>query len=170
MAEERAVIWQIPYQYGWNLKTVRTTTLSENGGDDTNSDNKNDSCDSEGMCQCEKYSDFEYLSNTVKFTSKSYHFLKEDSQSSDDENKIMRDPKNGKLEFGNIFMIWKFFHPYRDIQQWEIEKNKNRTYGHHKQKDKPQCGSIHYEHDHKLQWRMVGTKENPLSVIRRSWQ
>ena len=59
---------------------------------------------SEGMCQCEKYSDFEYFSNTVKFTSKSYHFLKEDSQSSDDENKIMRDPKNGKLEFGNIFM------------------------------------------------------------------
>ena len=43
-------------------------------------------------------------SGTVKFTSKSYHFLKEDSQSSDDENKIMRDPKNGKLEFGNIFM------------------------------------------------------------------
>ena len=81
-----------------------TTTLSENEGDDTNSDNKNDSCDSEGMCQCEKYSDFGYFSNTVKFTSKTYHFLKEDSQSSDDENKIMRDPKNGKLEFGNIFM------------------------------------------------------------------
>ena len=81
-----------------------TSTLSENEGNDTNSDNKNDSCDSEGMCQCEKYSDFEYFSNTLKTTSKSYQYLKEDSQSSDDENKIMRDPKNGKLEFGNIFM------------------------------------------------------------------
>jgi len=79
-----------------------TSTLSENEGNDTNSDNKNDSCDSEGMCQCVKYSDFEYF--FVKFTSKSSQYLKEDSQSSDDANNITRDPKNGKLEFGNIFM------------------------------------------------------------------
>lgn len=56
------------------------------------------------MCQYEKFSDFEYFSNTVKSTSKLYRYLKEDSQSSGDESIIMRDPKKGKLEFGNIFM------------------------------------------------------------------
>jgi len=54
-------------------------------------------------CQCEKYSDSEYFSNTVKSTSKSYQSLKEDSQSSDDENKIKSYPRNGKHEFGNKF-------------------------------------------------------------------
>lgn len=81
-----------------------TSSMSENEGDDTNSDNKYDSYDSEGMCQSEKYSDFEYFSNTVKSTSKPYQYLKEDSQSSGDENIITRDPKNGKLE------IWKYVH------------------------------------------------------------
>jgi len=81
-----------------------TSSMSENEGDDINSDKKNDSYDSEGMCQYEKFSDFEYFSNTVKSTSKLYRYLKEDSQSSGDESIIMRDPKKGKLEFGNIFM------------------------------------------------------------------
>lgn len=81
-----------------------TSSMSENEGDDTNFDNKNVSYDSEGMCQYEKFSDFEYFSNTVKSTSKLYRYLKEDSQSSGDESIIMRDPKKGKLEFGNIFM------------------------------------------------------------------
>mgnify|MGYP006192089521 CR=1 FL=1 len=49
------------------------------------------------MCQYEKFSDFEYFSNTVKSTSKLYRYLKEDLQSSGDESIIMRDPKNGKL-------------------------------------------------------------------------
>ena len=64
-------------------------------------------------CQCEKYSDSEYFSNTVKSTSKSYQSLKEDSQSSDDENKIKSYPRNGKHEFGNKFMNWKIFHSYQ---------------------------------------------------------
>jgi len=81
-----------------------TTSMSANEGDDINSDKKNDRYDSEGMCQYEKFSDFEYFSNTVKSTSKLYRYLKEDSQSSGDESIIMRDPKKGKLEFGNIFM------------------------------------------------------------------
>ena len=49
-----------------------TSSMSENEGDDINSDKKNDSYDSEGMCQYEKFSDFEYFSNTVKSTSKLY--------------------------------------------------------------------------------------------------
>ena len=81
-----------------------TSSMSENEGDDINSDKKNDSYDSEGMCQYEKFSDFEYFSNTVKSTSKLYRYLKEDSQSSGDESIIMRDQKKGKLEVGNIFM------------------------------------------------------------------
>ena len=81
-----------------------TSSMSENEGDDIKFDKKNDSYDSEGMCQYEKFSDFEYFSNTVKSTSKLYRYLKEDSQSSGDESIITRDTKNGKLEFGNIFM------------------------------------------------------------------
>ncbi len=53
------------------------------------------------MC---KYSDSEYFSNTMKSTSKSYQYLKEDSQSSDNDNKIKSHPRNGRDEFGKIFM------------------------------------------------------------------
>ena len=40
----------------------------------------------------------------MKSSTKYYQYLKEDSQSSDDDNKIKTHPRNGKDEFGKIFV------------------------------------------------------------------
>ena len=74
-----------------------TTSMSENEGDDINSDKKMIASIQKVCVNMKNFRILNIFHITVKSTSKLYRYLKEDSQSSGDESIIMRDPKKVSL-------------------------------------------------------------------------